>query len=78
MFPLRLRLLAIQSRALQSLRAQTHVDFMFCVGAIAEDFPHEAFGVAFVEEGDYFGAAFVLFGVEMGVHFGLGDGGVRE
>lgn len=48
MLPLLARRLAIQARALQSLRAQTHVDFVLCVGAVAEHFPHEAAGVAFV------------------------------
>lgn len=57
MLALLLGRLAVQSRPLQPLRAQTHRYFEFCVCAVSEALPEEAFGVAFVEGGDYVGAA---------------------
>jgi hypothetical protein len=55
--PLLLRHLSILGRAIQALGAQTHVDFVFEVGAHAYRLPHEAFGLTFVERGhDLFAA----------------------
>lgn len=55
-FPLLFRRLAILARALKPDAAQTHVDFVLGVGAIARYFPEEAVGVAFFEGGDDVGA----------------------
>jgi hypothetical protein len=49
--------LAVQPRALEPQPAQTHVDFVFGVGAVAGDFPDEAARVALIERGDDVGAA---------------------
>jgi hypothetical protein len=57
------RLLPILRRALEALRPQAHVHFIFRVGAVAGDFPEEATGVAFVEGGDDVGAVCVRGGV---------------
>ena len=55
--PLLFRDLSVLGRAIQALRAQTHVDFVFEVRAHAYRLPHEAFGLAFVERGhDLFAA----------------------
>lgn len=61
------RLLAVLPCPLESQPAQAHVYFVFRIRAIPGHFPEEAAGVAFVEGGDYFGAAWevsVCAGVE--------------
>lgn len=60
MLPLLLGRLSVQPRALEPLRAQTHVDLVLCIGASAEDLVHEATGMAFVEGGDHVGAIFTM------------------
>ena len=49
LFSLLLRGLAILPSPLESQAAQTHVDFIFCICAIARDLPQETARVAFIE-----------------------------
>lgn len=65
MRPLLLSRLAILPCLLQSQTAQTHVDFVLGVGAVAGYFPEEATGVAFVERCDDFGAAWGVLVAEV-------------
>lgn len=54
--PLLPRRLSVLARALESLCAQAHVDFVLRFRAVSSDLPEETAGMALIEGGDDIGA----------------------
>jgi hypothetical protein len=56
MVPLLLRYLPIHCRSVEPLCPQAEVDFVFCVRAVSEHFPHESTSVTLFQDCDHIAA----------------------